>query len=102
MNLGKHPWQGVSPNLFTECGCYPPPHERSKVVVRPTKEEKVQAILDARQQVAEYLNNIGKIEAFADFSKDEICGLIRAAQEGVQASLQKQTSDAFEDSEIPF
>lgn len=68
----------------------------------PTQSEKVQAILDARQPVAEYLQSIGKIEAFNEFSKDEICGLIRAAQEGVQASLKQQCTDGFEDSEIPF
>lgn len=71
----------------------------------PTKEEKVQAILDARQQVAEYLQSIGKIEVFANFTKDDICGLIRAAQEGVQASLHKQMKDAFNEDlgdEIPF
>jgi hypothetical protein len=71
----------------------------------PTKEEKVQAILDARQQVAEYLQGIGKIEVFANFTKDDICGLIRAAQEGVQASLHKQMKDAFNEDfgdEIPF
>ena len=68
----------------------------------PSNTEKVQAILDARKDVAEYLQSIGKIEAFNDFTKDEICGLIRAAQEGVQKSLHRQTLDAFEDSEIPF
>lgn len=68
----------------------------------PSNQEKVQAILDARKDVAEYLQSIGKIEAFADFTKDDICGLIRAAQEGVQRSLRAQTRDAFEDSEIPF
>lgn len=69
------------------------------MIRRPTSEEKVQAILDARQQVAGYLQSIGKIEAFNDFSKDEICGLIRAAQEGVQKSLQDQCNL---DDEIPF
>jgi hypothetical protein len=72
----------------------------------PTQSEKVQAILDARQPVAEYLQSIGKVEAFNDFSKDEICGLIRAAQEGVQASLHRQCSEGFSggtlDDEIPF
>lgn len=67
----------------------------------PSPSEKVQAILDARQDVAQYLANIGKIEVFNDFTKDEICGLIRAAQEGVQRSLHKQTQDAL-NSEIPF
>lgn len=71
----------------------------------PSPQEKVQAILDARQQVAEYLQSIGKIDAFANFTKDDICGLIRAAQEGVQASLKKQMRDAFNEDfgdEIPF
>ena len=69
------------------------------MIRKPTAEEKVQAILDARQPVAEYLKNIGKIDAFNDFSKDEICGLIRAAQEGVQDSLRRQCDL---DDEIPF
>lgn len=71
----------------------------------PSPQEKVQAILDARKSVAEYLQSIGKIEAFANFSKDDICGLIRAAQEGVQASLKRQMHDAFNEDigdEIPF
>lgn len=71
------------------------------MIRKPSPSEKVQAILDARKDVAEYLTSIGKIEVFADFSKDEICGLIRAAQEGVQASLHRQLGDALED-EIPF
>lgn len=69
------------------------------MITKPTPGEKVQAILDARQQVAEYLQSIGKIEVFAGFTKDEICGLIRAAQEGVQASLARQCNL---DDEIPF
>ena len=71
------------------------------MIARPTKEEKIQAVLDTRQHVAEYLQSIGKIEAFADFTKDEIAGLIYAAHEGVQASLRIQCRDAF-DGEIPF
>ena len=69
------------------------------MIRKPSPDEKVQAILDARQQVAEYLQGIGKIEAFNDFTKDEICCLIRAAQEGVQESLSRQCSL---DDEIPF
>jgi BMFP domain-containing protein YqiC len=71
----------------------------------PSQSEKVQAILDARQDVAEYLQRIGKIEAFANFTKDDICGLIRAAQEGVQKSLHRQMDAAFNEEygdEIPF
>jgi len=68
----------------------------------PTKEEKVQAILDARADVARYLEGIGKIDAFASFTKDEICGLIRAAQDGVQASLRRQAGVEFGAGEIPF
>ena len=68
----------------------------------PTNSEKVQAILDARGDVAEYLQSIGKIDAFADFSKDDICGLIRAAQDGVQKSLHNQPRSAVLDDEIPF
>lgn len=71
------------------------------MIRKPNSEEKVQAILDARGKVAEYLQSIGKIEAFNDFSKDEICGLIRAAQDGVQESLRAQVGAAFDD-EIPF
>lgn len=68
----------------------------------PSPQEKVQAILDAREDVAKYLLSIGKIEAFAEFSKDDICGLIRAAQEGVQRSLHEQLRNAVLDDEIPF
>lgn len=71
------------------------------MIRKPSQHEKVQAILDARQPVAKYLQSIGKIDAFKDFTKDEICGLIRAAQEGVQASLHRQLDDQMED-EIPF
>lgn len=71
------------------------------MIARPTTEEKIQAILDARQDVAGYLQSIGKIEAFAEFSKDEICGLIRSAHDAVQASLKVQCREAF-DGEIPF
>ena len=71
------------------------------MIARPTKQEKIQAVLDARQPVAEYLMSIGKIEAFADFTKDEIAGLIYAAHEAVQNSLRVQCRDAF-DGEIPF
>lgn len=67
----------------------------------PSQEEKVQAILDARAPVAEYLASINKLDAFEAFTRDEICGLIRAAQEGVQASLRRQVGDAFAD-QIPF
>lgn len=76
------------------------------MIRKPTSEEKVQAILDARGDVAAYLNSIGKIEAFNDFTKDEICGLIRAAQEGVQNSLLSQCAASFSggtlEDEIPF
>lgn len=74
------------------------------MIRKPAPSEKVQAILDARKDVAEYLQSIGKIEVFNDFTKDEICGLIRAAQEGVQASLRKQMDVMFDDlnDEIPF
>lgn len=67
----------------------------------PSPSEKVQAILDARKDVAEYLQQIGKIEAFADFTSDDICGLIRAAQDGVQKSLHDQLKRDFGD-EIPL
>ena len=67
----------------------------------PSQSEKVQAILDTIKPVAEYLQSIGKIDAFSDFTKDEIAGLIRCAQEGVQASLHRQTHSALDD-QIPF
>lgn len=63
----------------------------------PSPKEKVQAILDARKDVAEYLQRIGKIDAFNDFTSDDICGLIRAAQEGVQRSLHEQAKSALDD-----
>lgn len=71
------------------------------MIRKPTNKEKIQAILDARQPVAAYLQGIGKLEAFNDFTKDEICGLIRAATDGVQDSLHRQSGAAFDD-EIPF
>lgn len=71
------------------------------MIRKPSASEKVQAILDARKNVAEYLDSIGKMAAFENFTKDEICGLIRAAQEGVQESLHKQLGDEFGD-QIPF
>lgn len=100
VSLGPKGWLGKPPHLYTVCGCYPPPKEQ--VMRLPAPSEKVQAILDARADVASYLESIGKIEVFADFTKDEICGLIRAAQDGVQKSLRRQGGDGFEDGEIPF
>lgn len=67
----------------------------------PSNEEKVQAILDARSDLAEYLDSIGKISVFDNFTKDEICGMIKAAQMGVQRSLSRQLKAAL-DQEIPF
>lgn len=67
----------------------------------PTAQEKVEAILSARKDVAQYLVSIGKIEVMDHFTKDEVCGLIRAAQEGVQRALKEQVFDAL-DGEIPF
>ena len=99
MNLGPDPWLGLPDNPHTRCGCFP--SKEQKMIARPTKQEKIQAVLDARQNVAEYLQSIGKIEAFADFTKDDIAGLIYAAHEGVQASLKVQCRDAF-DGEFPF
>lgn len=71
------------------------------MITKPSPSEKVQAITDTVKPVAEYLQSIGKIEAFNNFTKDEICGLIRVAQEGVQASLSRQLGRAIDD-EIPF
>ena len=102
MNLGQDPWKGppdADGLLRTACGCYP--SKGKKMIARPSNDEKIQAILDARQPVAEYLQKIGKIAAFDGFSKDEICGLIRVAHDGIQDSLRVQCRDAF-DGEIPF
>lgn len=71
------------------------------MITKPSPTEKVQAITDTVKPVAEYLQGIGKIEAFKDFTKDEICGLIRVAQEGVQESLCRQLGRAVED-QIPL
>lgn len=68
----------------------------------PCPEEKVQAILDARQDLAEYLASINKLHVFDGFTKDEICGLIKASQMGVQKSLRRQVEQAFDYAEIPF
>lgn len=100
MNLGPRPWLGTVTEPYTACGCAPKPKEQDDMRL-PTNQEKVQAILDARTDVAEYLKSIGKMEAFAGFSKDEICGLIRAAAEGVNKSFHRQLKSALED-EIPF
>jgi hypothetical protein len=67
----------------------------------PSPTGKAQAILNARQPVAEYLQSIGRLEAFAGFTKDEICGLIRVAQESVEQSLHQQVTSFLND-EIPF
>ena len=73
------------------------------MITKPSQSEKIQAILDARQDVLEYLQSIGKVHAFDDFSKDDIAGLIRAAQEGVQASLRSQCASGMDlEDEIPF
>jgi hypothetical protein len=71
------------------------------MITKPTQAEKVTSIQDTVRPVAEYLQSIGKIEAFSNFTKDEICGLIRAAHDGVQASLKRQMGVSLDD-EIPF
>ena len=71
------------------------------MITKPSQSEKIQAILDARKPLAEYLESIGKIEVFEHFTKDEICGLIRVVSEGVQSSLREQCANGFDD-EIPF
>lgn len=71
----------------------------------PTAAEKTQAILGAVPAIADYLDSIGKLEAFNAFTKDDVCGLIRAAQEAVQDGLRAQLHDAMrtgDDDEIPF
>lgn len=101
MNLGTEPWLGLPHDPHTKCGCMPP-MKGKKMIRHPSPDEKVQAILDARKPLAEYLQQIGKIEVMEHFTKDEICGLIRAAQEGVQTSLRQQMNWDTYDGEIPF
>src|SRR5690625_5281853 len=74
--------------------CSPDERQGSRLMRIPSQEEKVQAILDARAPVAEYLASIGKVDAFESFTRDEICGLIRVAQEGAQASRRRRVGDA--------
>lgn len=111
MNLGQSPWRGLPDDPHTVCGCFPSKHAakgQKSMIRKPTQDEKVQAILDARQKVAEYLRGINRLEAFNDFTKDEIAGLIRVCQEGVQESLKRQAAEGFGaggralDDEIPF
>lgn len=100
MNLGQTPIKGSPLQPYTECGCIQV-NEGKKMIKLPTKEEKIQAILDTVPVVADYLKGIDKLDAFNDFTKDDICGLIRACQEGVQASLHRQANHLFDD-QIPF
>lgn len=96
VNLGPNPWIGPpdrNGQLHTACGCYPV--KEHKVNARPTKQELIDAVMASRQSVAEYLNSIGKVEAFATFSKDDIAGLIYTAHEAVQSNLSKKAGDAF-------
>lgn len=67
----------------------------------PCASEKAEAILAARKDVLAFLQSIGKTDAFDGFTKDDMCGLIRAANEGVQKSLHKQLEETFA-TEIPF
>lgn len=101
VNLGTNPWLGLPDEPHTKCGCFP--SKEQKMIARPTQQEKIQAILDARQPVAEFLQSIGKIEVFNDFTRDDIAGLIRAAVDGFQDSLLRQCGEAFDDNSIiPF
>ena len=99
VNLGLDPWLGLPNDPHPRCGCFP--SKGQKMIARPTKQEMKQAVLDSRQHVAEYLASIQKLAAFDGFSKDDICGLIYAAHEAVQASLRVQCREAF-DGEIPY
>jgi len=101
LNLGRNPIKGSPLRPYTECGCISPNEGQTKMIRLPTKEEKIQAILDTVPVVADYLKGIDKLDAFNDFTKDDICGLIRACQEGVQASLHRQANHLF-DGEVPF
>jgi hypothetical protein len=100
VNLGAKPWLGLPDDPHTSCGCYPSIRSQA-VITKPSSDEKIKSILDARQSVAEYLQSIGKIEAFNDFTKDDICGLIRTAHDAVQESLKEQLKSDLDD-EIPF
>lgn len=104
--MGKAGWIGPPDDLHTACGCYPSKESKKSMITKPSNDEKVQSILDARDNVANYLNAIGKIEAFDNFTRDDICGLIRAAHDGVQDSLKRQCASGFSgeimDDEIPF
>lgn len=71
------------------------------MITKPSNTEKMQSILDAREPVFKFLTSIGKTEAFDGFTKDDMCGLIRAAHDGVQHSLRTQMGGSFED-EIAF
>lgn len=71
------------------------------MITKPTDQEKVQSILDARKPVFEFLQSIEKTAAFDSFTKDDMCGLIRAAHDGVQASLRAQMRSDLDD-EIAF
>jgi len=102
VNLGRSPWLGLPDDPHTACGCFES-RKKSKMIIKPTKSEKIKAITDTVKPVANYLVEIGKIDAFKDFTKDEICGLIRVAQEGVQSSLKAQCNfDPEYGDEIPF
>ncbi len=100
-DLGPNPKLGPPPHYAFPCGCHDPDKGKKKVRL-PSPQEKIQAILDARKDVAEFLQSIGKMDAFADFTKDDICGLIRAATDGVQRSLHEQLRNSVLDDEIPF
>lgn len=106
VNLGDQPWLGPpdeNGQLHTACGCYPV--KEHKMNARPTKQELIDAVMASRQSVAEYLQSIDKVEAFATFSKDDIAGLIYTAHEAVQGNLLKQAGVAFTDGfndPIPF
>ena len=101
--LGTDPWVGKHPYARTKCGCIGPEQKKGQqeMITKPSQSEKIQSILDAREPVAAFLQSIGKLDAFNGFTKDEICGLIRAAHDGVQHSLRTQMGSTFED-EIAF
>lgn len=71
------------------------------MISKPTTSEKIKSIEDTVPALAEYLIGIGKASSLDALTRDEVCGMIRVCQEGVQKSLQTQLARDFDDI-IPF
>lgn len=65
----------------------------------PLTHMEQQAILDARRDLAEGLEKVGKLDRFSDATKEEMCIVIAAVWNGLRRSMQKQSQL---DDEIPF